>query len=109
MNEDRWGLAPKGNPSFQATCAAGKRKGSAIKGDRLSVRIGQRVRVNGTERMCDSVAVFAEAQPDGTLVVRVVIFNPDWDEALQIACIRSRPDDAASLTALGCNLNHVAA
>jgi hypothetical protein len=75
----------------------------------FSLRVGQRVRLNGNARMWDSIGVFAEGQPDGTLVVRVVILNPDWDEPLQIACIRSRPDDAASLTALGCNLNHVTA
>jgi len=30
---------------------------------------------------------------DGTLVIRVVVFNPDWDEPLQIANIKSRPQD----------------
>jgi hypothetical protein len=74
----------------------------------LSVCIGQRVRVDGIEEMWDSVGVYAQEEEDGSLVVRVLVFNPDWDEALQIACIRSRPGDAAGLTALGCNLDHVA-
>jgi hypothetical protein len=38
-----------------------------------------------------------------------VVFNPDWDEPLQIACMRSRPGDTTGLTPLGCNLDHVAA
>jgi hypothetical protein len=54
------------------------------------------------------VGVYAQEEEGGSLVVRVLVFNPDWDEALQIACIRSRPGDVAGLTALGCNLDHVA-
>ncbi|MFZ3258489.1 MAG: hypothetical protein WBD39_01245 [Candidatus Acidiferrales bacterium] len=58
--------------------------------------------------MWDSVGVYAHEEQDGTLVVRVMVFNPDWDEPLQIACIRSRLGEASTnLTALGCNLDHV--
>lgn len=92
---------------FHVACIAGDGNRSPIRANRLSVRVGQRVRLDGIEQMWDSVHIYAEGLPDGTLVVRVLVFNPDWDEALQIACIRSRPRDAASLTALGCNLNHV--
>lgn len=94
---------------FQVACIAGDGNRSPIRANRLSVRIGQRVRLDGIEQMWDSIHIYAESQSDGTLVVRVLVFNPDWDEALQIARIRSRPDDAASLTALGCNLDHGAA
>lgn len=107
MNKQRMWPAAIDNPHFQVACVAGEGNGLPIRTSLLSVTVGQRVRRNGTEEMWDSVGVHAEGQPDGTLVVRVVIFNPDWDEPLQIACIRSRPEDAASLTALGCNLNHV--
>jgi hypothetical protein len=58
--------------------------------------------------MWDSVAIESTAQQDGTLVVRIIVFNPDWDEPLQIASIRSRPNEPDCLTALGCNLDHVA-
>ncbi len=73
----------------------------------VSLRVGQRVLRDGVEEMWDSVALHCAEEDDGTLVVRVLVFNPDWDEPLQIACIRSRPRDATSLTALGCNLDHV--
>ncbi|MGA7174329.1 MAG: hypothetical protein WBG29_13585 [Candidatus Acidiferrales bacterium] len=54
------------------------------------------------------MGVYAHEEQDGTLVVRVMVFNPDWDEPLQIACIRSRLGEASTnLTALGCNLDHV--
>ena len=46
-------------------------------------------------------------EEDGTLSVRILVFNADWDEPLQVACIRSRPLDAECLTVLGCNLEHV--
>jgi hypothetical protein len=43
--------------------------------------------------MWDSVAIESTVQQDGTLVLRVIVFNPDWDEPLQIASIRSRTQD----------------
>ncbi len=101
--------AVKDCDDFQIACAGGLGKQLIVGAQCLSVMVGQRIRLNGTEKMWDSVGVYAEGQPDGTLVVRVVVFNPDWGEALQIACIRSRPEDATSLTALGCNLNHATA
>jgi hypothetical protein len=92
---------------FEVHCEAGD-AGQSCAGTALSVRVSQRVRRGCIEEMWDSVGVYAEEEEDGSLVVRVLVFNPDWDEALQIACIRSRPGDAAGLTALGCNLDHVA-
>ena len=71
------------------------------------VTVSQRIRHLDTQGMWDSVIVEGKAEQDGTLVVRVLVSNPDWDERLQIACIRSRPDDPASLTALGTNLDHI--
>jgi len=38
----------------------------------------------------------------------VVIFNPDWDGPMQIAAVRSWPNDSKTLTPLACNLDHVA-
>ena len=59
--------------------------------------------------MWDSVAVYTQEDADGTLVVRVLVFSPDWDEPLQIARISSRPDDPSmAMGTVGCNLDHVA-
>ncbi len=57
--------------------------------------------------MWESVGLYAQEEADGTLTVRVVVFNPEWDEPVQIACIRSRPQDKDSLVPLACDLNHV--
>ena len=77
--------------------------------DSVLVTVSQCIRHLDTQGMWDSVIVEGKAERDGTLVVRILVSNPDWDERLQIACIRSRPDDPDSLTALGTNLDHLPA
>jgi hypothetical protein len=105
---------PEGNPEpgqveqFQAKCSADGAELVCTATKQLSVWIGQHIRRQGAEEMWDSVVLHCRAEADGTLVVRVLVFNPDWDDALQIASLRSRPGDLASLTPLGCNLDHVA-
>jgi hypothetical protein len=98
-------VAAKDGRRFELHCKAGD-AGQSLAGAALSVRVSQRVRRGGNEEMWDSEGVYAQEEEDGSLVVRVLVFNPGWDEALQIACIRSRPGDVAGLTALGCNLDH---
>lgn len=74
----------------------------------ISVRVSQRIRKSQSTRMWNSVTVYGSQEQDGTLMLRVLVFNPDWDSPLQIACIRSRPEDQECLTPLGCNLDHIA-
>jgi hypothetical protein len=100
-------LAVPSDSRFQVSCDAGDSDRFRCGTNSLSVRVGQRVRRLGVQEMWDSVAVECREEQDGTLVVRVLVFNPDWDERLQIACIRSRPHDEECLTVLGCNLDHV--
>jgi len=105
---DRMRINPLPNTSrFQVNCDAGKTGQFRAETDSVSVRVGQRVRRHAAEEMWDSLAIESTAEQDGTLVLRVVLFNPDWDEPLQIASVRSRPQDLESLTPLGCNLDHV--
>lgn len=93
---------------FQVNCEVAPTGSFHAGTDSLTVTVGQRVLRQGVEEMWDSVAVSAQREEDGRLIVRVLVFNPDWDEPLQIACISSRPQDAAGMTPLGCNLDHVA-
>lgn len=93
--------------NFHVSCDAGSIGKFQADTDSAWVRVGQRVRRQETEQIWDSVAIESTAEPDGTLVVRVIVFSPDWDEPLQIASMRSRPNDPDSLTALGYNLDHV--
>ena len=99
--------AVKNEGGFRVSCDADKVGRFQAETDSLWVRVGQRVRRRCTEEMWDSVAIESTAEQDGTLVLRVIVFNPGWDEPLQIASIRSRPQDLESLTPLGCNLDHV--
>ena len=52
------------------------------------------------EEIWHSIAVYAKEDENGNLVIRVLVFHPDWDEALQIACIKSRPS-ADNILAMG--------
>jgi hypothetical protein len=92
---------------FRVNCDAEKAGRFLVETDSLWVRVGQCVLRGGNQEMWDSVVVEGKKEQDGTCVVRILVFNPDWDEPLQIACIRSRPNDAECLTPLGCNLDHV--
>ena len=97
-----------GNKSFEVRCEPHDQRHALIATLGLSLSVGQRIRRNGRDQMWDSIIVRCAEEGDGTLAVRILISNPDWEELLQIAHIRSRPDDEESLTALGCNLDHIA-
>lgn len=100
-------LGVSGNRTFAVGCEPHDRCSSHIAPCGLSLFVGQCLRRNGHEQMWNSVVVHCAEEEDGTLVVRVLVSNPDWEEPLQIACIRSRPGDTECLTALGCNLDHI--
>ena len=96
------------NKRFRVSCDANQAGCFRALTDSLVIHVGQGIRRNDKEEMWDSVSVLCDTEEDGTLMVRVLVFNPDWDEPLQIACIRSWPcGDSANLTPLGCNLDHV--
>ncbi len=108
MEKEMDALSVKDSRKFEVHCNAGEAGELRVGTDSVSVQVGQRLRMDGAEEMWHSVGVYAKEDEDGTLVIRVLIFNPDWEEPLQIASIRSRPRDGACRTALGCNLDHVA-
>jgi hypothetical protein len=93
-------------PAFAVRCESGNLETAANAGRRLSVFISQLVRSHGVEQIWDTVIMHCDEDPDGTLTLKVIVSNPDWDERLQIAALRSRPSDPNSLTALACNLDH---
>jgi len=105
--EEQEARAVTNGSGFRLNCDVGQGGRFRADTDSILVTVSQRVRHLDTAGMWDSVVVEGKAEQDGTLVVRVLVSNPDWDERLQIACIRSRPDDPNSLTALGTNLDHL--
>lgn len=93
---------------FHVSLQAGAVGSCEMNPEVLSVRLAQHVLRANMQEMWNSVSIFCEEEPSGALVIRVMVFNPDWDGALQIAEIRSWPRDGENLTPLGCNLDHVA-
>lgn len=73
----------------------------------FSVSVSQRIRRKNKQEMWKSVAIECDDGPDGGLLVRVLVCDPGWDRPMQIATLRSRPDDLSSLTPMGCNLDHI--
>ena len=100
-------LAVANGKGFRLSCDAGGAGQFRADTDSVLVTVSQRIRHLDTQGMWDSVYVAGKEEQDGTVVVRALVSNPDWDERLQIACIRSRPDDPECLTALNTNLDHL--
>ena len=91
---------PKLNPSprqdcrkFEVRCHAGNAGHLEVVSDAVSVKIGQQIRRDGKEEFWGSLLVECKEQDDGSLLVEVVVFHPDWDEPLRFACIQSNPSD----------------
>lgn len=100
-------LASHQDNPFKIRCEAGDGNRFGVQTDSITVTVGQRVLKDGASEIWDSIGVYAKQAPDGDLIIEVLVFNPDWDEPLRIACIRSRPADRSCLTPLACALEHV--
>ena len=100
-------LSVKDSRKFEVHCRAGDAGELCVGAESVSVKVGQRLRREGGQEIWHSVGVYAKEEEDGSLVVQVLVFNPEWDEGLQIASIKSRPLDTDCSAALGCNLDHV--
>ena len=78
---------------FEVRCHAGNVGHLEVASDAVSVKIGQAIRKEGKEEFWGSLLVECKEQDDGSLMVEVVVFHPDWDEPLRIASIQSNPSD----------------
>jgi len=78
---------------FEVSCHAGNAGHLEVASDVVSVKIGQQIRREGKDEFWGSLLVECKEQDDGSLVVEVVVFHPDWDEPLRIASIQSNPSD----------------
>jgi len=74
---------------FEVRCDATPNGHLQVKTQALSVGVGQLVKKDATEEMWQSVLVICEENEDGVLITKVIVCHPDWDQNLQIACIRS--------------------
>ena len=102
-------LVPRDGRVFQVNCSASPVGSFRAGADSLSLTIGQRIRRLGMEEIWDCVAIRCREE-GGELKARVLVCHPDWDEPLQVACIRSQPklDSLIShVEALRFNLEHI--
>src|SRR5262249_30013415 len=98
---------PANDRPFRINLEGGELATFELSPEVLSVRIAQRVLRGGFHEMWNSLSIFGEVEASGAVVLRVMVFNPDWDGPVQIAALRSWPGDPSSLTVLGCNLDHI--
>jgi hypothetical protein len=82
---------PLGN--FHVNCRAGEAGSLNVAVETVSFVLAQRIRLNGNEQLWDSLQVSCHKEEDGTLAVQVLLWDPKSEEALQIALLRSWPDD----------------
>lgn len=99
-------LDPKDNRLFQIDCSAEPTGAFRAGADRLSVRIGQRICSLGGEEIWDSVVVHCEKGQD-ELTVRILVCNPDRDEPIEIASIRSARNTVRPGPHIEWHLEHV--
>jgi hypothetical protein len=82
-----------GQACFRVRCEADDENRFAANADSLTVTVGQWIVRRGGVELWDSVSIHAQRRGKGNLEVQVFLFHPDWDEPLEIASIRSRPQD----------------
>jgi hypothetical protein len=99
-------LEPKHNRAFQIDCSAEPIGSFRAGADRLSVRIAQRIWRLGVEEIWDSIIVQSSHKGDD-LMIRVFVCHPDWDEPIEIACIRSAQDAAKRGQPIECHPEQV--
>jgi hypothetical protein len=75
---------------FEVRCDAMPNGHLQVRAQGLSVGVGQMIKQGRTEEMWESVLVICEKSEDGLLTTKVIVCHPDWEQSLQIACIRSR-------------------
>ena len=92
VKEEMTVLAAEDVRKFDVHCNAGAAGELRVGAESLSVKIGQRVRRDGSEEMWHSVLIHCDEAEDGSLTVRVMICHFDWDESRQIALIESKPN-----------------
>jgi hypothetical protein len=97
---------PNDLPNFRVHCDAREAGSLNVPADYVSFTIAQRVRLEGEEQLWESVQLHCQKEDDGTLTVQVLVLDPKQEHALQIAFLRSRPDEnSTTCEPLECDLN----
>ena len=104
-DHEREAMPPNDQLKFQVNCDAGGHGQLRVASESLVVNVGQRIVRDGRTEVWDSVVVKCSEEEDGSCIVHVLICNPDWEEPMQLACLRSYPDTGSpSQVPLFCDL-----
>lgn len=74
---------------FEIHCDARPHGQLHVKSHAISVAISQPLNRHDAEESWQSVLIICEQNPGGSLTTKIIVCHPDWDQNLQIACIRS--------------------
>jgi hypothetical protein len=80
---------------FHVNCAAAEAGSLNVAAGAVSITVAQRVRLEGKEQFWESIQLRCQKEEDGSLTVQIRLWDPKLEDALQIAFLRSRPDDCA--------------
>ncbi len=90
---------------FQVNCDAGVHGQLRVASETLVVNVGQKIVRDGHTEIWDSVVVKCSEGQDGSCTVNVLLCNPDWEEPMQLACLRSYPNTGSpNQVSLFCHL-----
>jgi len=104
-DQERETMPPNDQFKFQVNCDAGDHGQLRVGSESLVVNVGQRIVRDGRTELWDSVVVKCSEEQDGSCIVQVLLCNPDWEEPMQLACLRSCPDTGSpSQVPLFCHL-----
>jgi len=98
------------DPKFEVHCDASPNGQLRVKNHALSVAVSQSISRNKTQEVWQSVLIICEEDQNGTLTTKIIVCHPDWDQNLQVACIRSRitrQDETASVLEVDLKASHV--
>jgi hypothetical protein len=83
-------------PSFRISCEARDAGSLHVATDHVSFTLAQRVRFEDAEQLWESVQLHCQKEDDGSLTVQILLWDPKLEDALQIAFLRSRPDETSA-------------
>ncbi len=98
-------MSPNAQLKFQVHCDAGDHGQLRAASESLVVNVGQTIVRDGRTEIWESVIIKCSEELDGSCTVHVLLCNPDWEEPMQLACLRSYPDTGSpSQVPLFCEL-----
>ena len=98
-------MPPNDELKFQVNCDAGDHGQLRVASESLVVNVGQTIVRDGRTEIWDSVIIRCSEEPDGSCTVNVLLCNPDWEEPMHLACLRSSPDTCSrNQVSLFCHL-----